>query len=235
MANIKLAVFDMAGTTVNENNVVYKTLQKSINQSRNNISLDFVLEHGAGKEKLQAIIDILKKLDGSSANEVNDEAKAIFSNFKPMLKSAYINLDVEAYEGVEDLLLRLRNNNINVALNTGYDRNTAELLLNKMNWEKGIQFDVLITADDVSKSRPNPDMIQEAMRQLNITDPMTVLKAGDSIIDIEEGKNTPCGITIGVTTGAHTKDQLSLADPDYIVDRLDDIENLLNDHNAILS
>ena len=30
---IKLVVFDMAGTTINEDNVVYKTLQKAVNNT----------------------------------------------------------------------------------------------------------------------------------------------------------------------------------------------------------
>jgi beta-phosphoglucomutase-like phosphatase (HAD superfamily) len=57
---IKMIVFDMAGTTVNENNVVYKTLRKSINEAGFDFTLDHVLAEGAGKEKFQAIRDILK-------------------------------------------------------------------------------------------------------------------------------------------------------------------------------
>ena len=59
MHTIKLAVFDMAGTTVNENNIVYKTVQKVINDLGYTVSLDQVLEYGAGKEKHQAITDVL--------------------------------------------------------------------------------------------------------------------------------------------------------------------------------
>ena len=39
---IKLAVFDMAGTVVNEDNVVYKTLRKSINKHGFRVRLDYV-------------------------------------------------------------------------------------------------------------------------------------------------------------------------------------------------
>ena len=119
MKSIELVVFDMAGTTVNEDNVVYKTLQQAINKKQYNLSLDFVLEHGAGKEKHQAI------------------------------------------------------------------------------------------------------------KILQITDASKVIKAGDSIIDIEEGKNALCGITIGVTTGAHTRKQLALARPTYILDSLLELKTIL--------
>ncbi|NNE76548.1 MAG: HAD hydrolase-like protein, partial [Pricia sp.] len=50
-----------------------------------------------------------------------------------------------------------------------------------------------------------------------------VLKAGDSIIDIEEGKNADCGITVGVTTGAHTEEQLLSAGPTYVLHSLSEL------------
>ena len=53
--NIQCVVFDMAGTTVNEDNIVYKTLQKSLNLHGVAVDLNHVLLHGAGKEKFQAI------------------------------------------------------------------------------------------------------------------------------------------------------------------------------------
>ncbi len=214
----------MAGTVVNEDNVVYKTLQKAINKKGYLLTLDFVLEHGAGKEKHQAIKDILRMEEGYDQDEI---AKEIFKNFKKMLGNAYQDLSVTTYEGVEDLIDTLKKLNIKVALNTGYDKNTAQLLLDKMNWAMGIHYDILITADDVKRGRPNPDMIFEAMDILQINDPSKVLKAGDSIIDIQEGKNARCGMTIGVTTGAHTREQLNSAKPTYVLDSLIELEEIL--------
>ena len=96
-----------------------------------------------------------------------------------------------------------------------------------MDWTEGKQYDVLVTADDVVLGRPNPDMIVEAMMKLNVHDEELVLKAGDSIIDIEEGKNANCGVTIGVTTGAHTRHQLLSANPTHVLDSLTELRQLL--------
>lgn len=217
MHKIELVVFDMAGTVVNEDNVVYKTLHSAINKKGYLITLDFVLEHGAGKEKHQAIKDILKEEEGSDQEDI---AAEIFEDFGQMLEDAYKDLIVTSYPGIEELIKALRRAEIKIALNTGYNRNTAFHLLNKMNWIQHQQYDALVTADDVLLGRPNPDMIFEAMEILNVFDPEKVLKAGDSIIDIEEGKNANCGVTVGVTTGAHTKSQLQSANPTYVVDSL---------------
>lgn len=223
MHNIQLVVFDMAGTVVNEDNVVYKTLQKAINQQGLDLTLDFVLEHGAGKEKHQAIKDILAHVDSGEI-----DSQTVYENFKVLLDKAYDSLTVTSFEGVVSLLKELRLKNIKIALNTGYTTPIAERLLEKMNWVKGDHYDALITADDVLFGRPNPDMIFEAMEVLNILEPEKVLKAGDSIIDIQEGKNAHCGITVGVTTGAHTREQLESAQPNYVLDSLSEISEYLN-------
>lgn len=216
-------VFDMAGTTIDEDNVVYKTLQKAITKSGINVSLDFVLEVGAGKEKFKAIQDILTKLGYKTA-----DASAIFEDFKVMLDDEYAALNVKPIEGVESLLIQLKASNITVVLNTGYNSKIANLLLDKLNWKKGIHYDALLTANDVINGRPHPDMIYKAMELMNIKDASTVLKAGDSAIDIEEGKNANCGITIGVLSGAQSRAQIEKVNPTYIIDSLASISEVID-------
>jgi phosphonatase-like hydrolase len=222
MKNIKLAVFDMAGTTIDEDNIVYKTLQQSVVKQGINVDLKTVLKHCAGKEKLTAIIDLLEVL-----GKPTEEANAIFENFSKTLKQAYQELEVKPIEGVSEFLMELKSKKIIIVLNTGYNSFTANQLLDKLQWKKGIQYDALITADDVVNGRPGPDMIFKAMELFSITDSKTVLKAGDSAIDIEEGKNANCGITIGVLSGAQTKEELLVANPDYIFENITQINSLI--------
>ncbi len=225
MKDIKLAVFDMAGTTVNENNVVYKTVQKALDHAGIEVDLDTVLEFGAGKEKFKAIVDIMNH--SSDVTDIEAKAQEIFTVFKDMLKQAYEDLEVAPYNGVEELFHSLRSNNIKVVLNTGYDAKTAQGLVDKLGWEVGNQIDGLITANDVVNGRPSSEMIDKAMALFDITDASQVLKAGDSIIDIEEGKNANCGITVGVLTGAHTQEQIERANPTMILDSLQDLKEVL--------
>jgi phosphonatase-like hydrolase len=222
---IDLVVFDMAGTTVNEDNVVYKTLQKAINEFGYNVSLNFVLEYGAGKEKHQAIKDILSELKTTEIPKYTSDN--IFKKFKIYLDKAYTDLNVTPCIGVVSLFPILKEAGIKIALNTGYNSAVANTLLDKLKWKLGIHYDALITASDVVNGRPNPDMIYKAMKDLNVTNTKKVLKAGDSIIDIEEGKNASCGITVGVTTGAHSREQLKSANPTYVLDSLLELADIL--------
>ncbi|MFH6959242.1 phosphonatase-like hydrolase [Flavobacterium aquidurense] len=225
MTDIKLVVFDMAGTTVNENNLVYKTVQKVINQEGFSISLDEVLQHGAGKEKHKAITDVLTAC--TTDIDIATIADKAFGNFKTTLETAYDEAQISTFDGMQDFFDTLRKHDIKIVLNTGYDSKTANKLLEKLNWKVGNQIDALITSDDVVNGRPNPDMIQMAMARFGITDPAQVLKAGDSEIDIMEGKNSGCAITVGVLSGAQNREQLQVANPDYILNNVMEIESIL--------
>jgi phosphonatase-like hydrolase len=221
---IKMVVFDMAGTTVDEDNVVYKTLQKTINKAGFNFSLQQVLTTGAGKEKLQAIKDII-----ATAVNLTDTTivNKIYITFVNELAKAYDSFQLKPQPGAEETFKLLRAKNIIVVLNTGYDEKTAVGILEKLRWETGKQIDGLITASDVANNRPNPDMILLAMKRFDITNAEEVVKVGDSIIDIEEGKNARCGLSIGITTGAHTYQQLATANPNNIINNLTQLLLLL--------
>lgn len=215
----------MAGTTVDEDNVVYKTLRQVINDAGYNFTLDQVLAAGAGKEKLQAIKDILN----INATPADDHfAEKLYAIFDKALTETYGMIDIKPQPGAEELFKALQQKNILVVLNTGYNRATASSLLKKLGWTEGEQVDALITATEVSNNRPLPDMIYLAMKQFLISDAMEVAKIGDSIIDIEEGQNAGCGLSIGITTGAHTAAQLKTANPDYIIGSLQELPAILN-------
>ena len=220
-----MVVFDMAGTTIDEGNVVYITLHEAIVKHSISVSLDQVLNYGAGKEKFQAIVDILDQTDHPSNSEL---VSLIYNDFIEKLTINYESLEIKALPNVEKVFKELRRRNIRVVLNTGYNRKTAESLIDKLGWIKSIDYDLLVTASDVKNSRPYPDMIISAMADLNITDSLGIIKVGDSAIDILEGKNANCGLTIGITTGAQTRKQLLKANPDFIIDDIYSIVELID-------
>jgi phosphonatase-like hydrolase len=214
---IKMVVFDMAGTTIDEDNVVYKTLQTVINKRGYHFTLEEVLAAGAGKEKSEAIRSILKlrtkRIDQNQADEM-------YRDFISSLKIAYDALAVQPEPGAEELFDILRRRGIRVVLNTGYSTDIASSLIKKIAWTEGVEFDRMITSGDVKNNRPDPEMIDLAMDIFRMQDPREVIKVGDSIIDIEEGQNAGCRLSIGITTGAHTYHQLRSANPDYILNNL---------------
>lgn len=222
--NIKMVVFDMAGTTVDEDNVVYKTLHKCILDAGISAGLDHVLLKGAGKEKLNAIQDILISLHIQSWQTLSVE---IHKNFLKELDRAYLSLNVKGMPNAKAVFSKLRKKGILVVLNTGYNRQIANQLLDKIGWKLSVDFDLLVTASDVLNCRPAPDMIEYAISHFGGIESSTVVKVGDSTIDIEEGANANCIYNIGITTGAQTRAQLEKAHPDFIIDDLIEILNII--------
>lgn len=231
--DIGLCVFDMAGTTVDEDNIVYKTLQKSIQALGIEVDLQSCLTYGSGKEKSKAIYDVLNSPNvksGLSAIQVSDLdnlTQEAFAKFKILLETAYTPESIKAFDGMEEFFQFLHERNIKVVLNTGYDRKTAEKILDILGWKVGETVDFLITADDVEQGRPAPDMILSAMQKTNIQKPIRVLKAGDTCVDIEEGRNAGCEFLVAVLTGAQTEQELKMADPKIILNRLTDLRKYL--------
>src|SRR6478736_3030570 len=173
---IRMIVFDMAGTVIDENNVVYKTLLEAIKASGYELTLEEVLEEGAGKEKFQAIKDIVRKRDDNADHEI---LMTIFKNFQSKLDNAYRSLDIKAQAGAQQLFKELKQKGIYVVLNTGYDSTTAQSILKKVGWKEGKQVDAVITATDVANNRPQPDMIELAKKKLRLNDTDQIAKVGD--------------------------------------------------------
>ena len=217
---IQMMIFDMAGTTVNEANVVYRTLHQVLAQAGHDLDLPEVMRKGAGKAKLQAIRELMTPVAGASPYVLHE-------TFLDQLHRAYRDLRVSPFPGVEPTFHALRQAGVKVVLNTGYDRSTAEQLLTKLNWQVGPNIDALITASDVERGRPAPDMILQVMKHFAIEDARQVGKIGDSMVDIEEGQAAGCGWTVGITTGAQSREQLLSAQPTAVIDQMQELPPLV--------
>ncbi len=165
-----------------------------------------------------------------TGDELTEE---IYKHFIILLHEAYAYLNVRPQPHAVELFQKLKQENIIVVLNTGYDTETANTLLEKLGWIKGKTFDDLITASDVENSRPYPDMILLAMKKNGIQNSDEVIKIGDSFTDIEEGKNARCALSIGITTGAHSYPQLASASPDFIISDLLELSEIITYFNCI--
>lgn len=226
---IHMVVFDMAGTTINEDNIVYKTIATSFMKHGIEVSLATVLQHGAGKEKRMAIRDILAVVaEESSSDRLID---AIYHTFQYGLESSYAAAPISVFPELATVLARLREWEIAIVFNTGYTHEMASFLLDKVGILIGRDIDLLVTADQVSHSRPAGDMITLACDILQIA-PTATIKIGDSGIDILEGRNAGVATTIGITTGAQDRATLLAYEPDLIIDSLIEILPLIAEMKA---
>ena len=218
---IKLIVCDMAGTTINEGGIVYKTLYNTIKGYDIFIKPDDMKNwYGVNKtEVLQHFIN--------TDNEYKDNEAILpqmLNSFKNELKKNYFeDKSIKLIDpGMPALFNKLREKGIKIALNSGFSVDIQEALIENLNMRDFI--DGYISSESVSHGRPEPFMIQELMNRFNITDPTEVIKVGDSKNDILEGKNAGCFKSIGVLSGAENEENLKKVGADVILNSVMDFD-----------
>lgn len=86
-------------------------------------------------------------------------------------------------------------------------------------------FSTLVTYEDTTRHKPNPDPLLVAIERLDVQ-PENVVYVGDAVVDIQAGKAAGTH-TIGVTWGAGDLDSLVAAMPDHLCDSMNDVAALL--------
>lgn len=224
--SVKMVVFDMAGTTIDEQKLVYKCVKEALSEYGFEFSLEEVVTRIGGMNKREGIALLMKAEDES----ITDEAvQVVFEVFKRNIELAYDNgAEVKEMDGASELFRFLQSKDIKVVLDTGYFRSTADLLIDKMGWAKKGLIDYSVTSDEVSVGRPEPYMIERAMGHFGITGTEQVVKVGDTRSDIEEGKNAQCNIIVGVSSDQYSKEDLLAMGATHAIDRLSELKEILS-------
>jgi phosphonatase-like hydrolase len=219
----KMVVFDMAGTTVEDDDNVHQSLIKAMQSKGYTITREDA-NRVMGYPKPVAIDTLLKenfKLEAGARKELTDKIHTYF--LLDMLHHYRYNPEVKAKPNVEYVFDMLHKKGIKVVVDTGFSRDIADAIIDRLKWKANKMIDYSVTSDEVKHGRPYPDMIQKAMAEFNITDPSQVTKVGDTPSDLMEGVNAKCGHVIGVTWGAYRRSQLEKEKYTHLVDDLMDI------------
>jgi phosphonatase-like hydrolase len=226
--SIKLVVFDMAGTTVRDNHEVSKAFQAALKKSNYKVPIELI-DPLMGYEKNQAIRQILRLHEHNDAKITNELVDKIHKDFVQNMIDHYREADgIEPLDHVEETFTKLREQGVKVGLNTGFSRDIADTIINRLQWkEKGL-IDVVIGSDEVELGRPYPYMIQKMMLEGGIERPEEVAKVGDTEVDIREGQQAGCKYVIGVTTGTFKREELEPYHPTHIIDDIAQVIDIIN-------
>lgn len=228
--SIKLAVFDIAGTTVQDKNDVAKAFQKAFSTTDLPVTIEEI-NPLMGYHKPTAIQMLLEKKGVAFDSDLVEEIHGNFVN--EMLDFYEYDSEVKAMEGAEELFFFLKERGVRIALNTGFSREIASAIIARFQWlERGL-IDDFIGSDEVPEGRPFPYMIAELKNRLGISEEDSVMKVGDTVVDIQEGKNAGCNYIIAVTTGAATAEELLEWQPTHVVGHLSQIPVLINEAFSI--
>jgi phosphonoacetaldehyde hydrolase len=116
-----------------------------------------------------------------------DDLEEMYRDLVP-LQLAAIGRHADLVPGLLGCVARLRGLGLRVGGTTGYFRTAADGIAAAAR-EQGFVPDWNVCADDVPAGRPAPWMIFRVMEGLGVYPPAAVVKVGDTVPDIEEGRN----------------------------------------------
>jgi phosphonatase-like hydrolase len=222
--NIELVVFDMAGTTVNDDDGVNRCVRAALDNVGLAVTRDDV-NRVMGIPKPEALRQLIERYQRA---DLAPRLAAIHDDFVArMIRFYQTDPSVHEIAGAGDTFLRLHSAGIKVALDTGFTRDIVDVVLARLGWNDGKLVDATVTSDEVARGRPHPDMIEKLVRDLGIRDPARVAKVGDTPSDLAEGTAAGCGLVIGVTAGSHTADQLRPHRHTHLIRTVADLPALL--------
>lgn len=203
---IKLAVFDWAGTTVDYGCVAPLAVFERIFENKNiHLTREEILKPmGMGKrdhiETLLSTEEATKQWKEQYQREwTQEDIDEMFAQFNTELLSVLSNY-CTPIDGVVETMAQLREMGLYIGSTTGYTREMMDIV-EKGAKELGYAPDYTVTSEMTGYGRPYPYMLFENMRHFEVCPPSCVVKVGDTVADIKEGKNAGAW-SIGIIEGS---------------------------------
>lgn len=216
MSKIDAVIFDWAGTTVDFGCFapvrafmeVFREygVEPTIEEVREPMGM-LKIDHIRTMLRMPRISRCWEELHGNVPGE--EEAQKLFAIFEEKLLSI-LHLYSDPKPGVVDTVKKLREKGIKIGSTTGYTDRMMDIVVPAAA-SKGYEPDVWFSPESVGeKGRPYPYMIFRNMEALGLTDVHRVIKVGDTVSDIKEGKNAgvlSAGIIVGSSEMGLTQEE----------------------------
>jgi len=222
-----LVIFDKNGTLVNQHLLLLElakarkdTVQKYVGKDGSELWGKIVgvdlenekIDHGgplgtAPRREEVLIAAAAFYLSGYSWSEAKQLAQRVYDEADDSMQSPYGSV---LLEDVAETLKRLKQGGLKLAIaSTDTHRRTVESF---KTLKIAHFFDAMVGSDDVVNGKPSPDMVLELLKKTE-TKPSDTVIVGDSLSDMQMGRNAKLKACIGVVTGFTPKEKLEqLAD-----------------------
>ena len=215
---IKYVLFDLDGTLLSTLDTITYHLNGALSES----GLDPITVEdtrafiGNGARKL---VERAVEKSGNSDPELTSRVLARYNkayDMDPIPKT-------EAYPGICELVDALYSKGVKLAVVTNKPDDTAKKLVKHFFNERF--FSVSGGRTGIAL-KPDPTEAISVLRDMG-GDVSECAFVGDTSVDIHTGKNMGASLSIGVSWGFRSRDELSSAGADYIVDSADDLLKIL--------
>ncbi len=241
---IELVVFDMAGTTVQDRHEVEMCFLEAASHTGLSVTPERVLAL-QGYSKIYVFELLWKEMIGEKHPDLQEFVNNSYEIFCSILEHHYNTSNIFPTDGCLEIFNFLKEREIKIALTTGFYRKVTNIILGKLGWLNGLDsryvgnknttIQASIASDEVLKGRPEPQMIHRAMSLLGVHDSMKVINIGDTPSDLKSGIRAGVRMSLGVTNGTHTRQQLSVHRNDGFLSKVSDLKQFIKniDHSLV--
>lgn len=212
MPPIRMVMFDLAGTTVYDDQYVARCLFQAADEVGIAATQDEIGRNiGTNKRDLYKLLIVRARgvtapLDEIGTVAVTEQeaelAERAFHLYERYMLDLY-RTETREVPGASDTFRWLHDHGVKVATDTGFHKTINLAIMEKLGWLRDGLVDASFDVQDIAgeRGRPAPYMIFHAMEQLGITSVHDVVKVGDQPADLLEGYNAGCRGVVGVLSG----------------------------------
>lgn len=198
-----VVLFDLDGTLIDSGPIILASMQHAVRQV---LDREIAYEELAATVGGQGLVSQMQELDPDRV----DELVEVYREHNDPLHET-----LEAFDGMIDVLPRLRAGGRRLGIVTAKRHRTVALALDRFPWLEE-QFEVVIAHEDTDRHKPEPDPVLAALERLGAEPPQAAY-VGDSPFDIQAAKAAGA-FAVGVAWGGiHSDERLLAEEPDAFV------------------
>jgi pyrophosphatase PpaX len=207
-----IVLFDLDGTVVDSGDIILASMRHAAKEVLGVEPPDEQLMAAVGGPGLEAQMHAL-------APDLVDELVTVYRAHNEPLHDELV-----CCHGMEDVLVRLKDEGRRLGIVTAKRRQTVELAFAKVPIAH--LFETVVGGDETERHKPDPEPLLLALERLGAR-PDEAAYVGDAPFDVQAAK--AAGVFgIGVTWGGiHSRERLEAEDPDVLVDTAEQLYGVL--------
>jgi pyrophosphatase PpaX len=212
VARFLVVLFDLDGTVVDSGAIILASMRHATRQVLGIEAADAELMAAVGGPGLEA------QMAAFAPDRVDELVRVYRAHNEPL------HDELEACEGMEDVIVRLHEDGVRLGVVTAKRRSTVELAFARLR--VGHLFETVVGGDETEKHKPDPEPLLLAAHRLGVS-PQDCAYVGDSPFDIRAAKAAHM-YSVAVTWGRiHDRTKLEAERPSAIVDTADELYDAL--------
>lgn len=207
-------LFDFDGTIMDTNDIIVKSWQHTFRtlEGKERSVEEILATFG---EPLHITMErILPGFDTDKAIEIYRSYQ--FNHYHEL---------IELFPGMEKVITELKQEGYKLAVVTSRLRNSTETGLNKFDLTE--YFNVIVTADDTKKHKPDPEPVLIALEKLG-SNPQEAIMIGDSMFDVLCAQNAGVeAVLVSWAMATDAQGKLQEVKPEYVIEKAEELWTIL--------